>query len=305
MRGKLLAISKWLWMATVVVVAGKYVAENHAELSGSLSSVPSSQIALSFFLLIVGKVLLVGVSRRSIVGTTWFPTFREMFSVCSLTQLAKYIPGGIWHFVGRIGVYRVNGMPLDQAGRAVLVENVWLVSSAFWIGVLFYLPTSLAGRVPPAGILLLEALLVSLWMIGNAVIDRFHRPEATDRRSWLGGLSGLQVGAWVILGLSYWALFPQAEAGRTFFVAVGVFCLAWVGGYAAVFAPGGLGVRELALGFLLSGFIPSSQAVFLAVVHRVVWITVEILLGALAAFGTDLEAYRGRATPGTAEPLKE
>ena len=89
---------------------------------------------------------------------------------------------------------------------------------------------------------------------------------------------------WLVIGLSFWltarALVPVPVKDLTFYL--GSFGAAWVVVLIAIYAPGGLGVREGLLVALLRGRIGTADAVVVAAASRLVFTFVDVTL---AAFG--------------------
>ena len=86
------------------------------------------------------------------------------------------------------------------------------------------------------------------------------------------------IAAWLLIGFSYAMMFPVIDL-RVVGLAIGGFTLSWSVGYLAVFAPGGIGVRELMLSLFFSSTSYAALSPVLATVHRLVWIGTEVLLG--------------------------
>jgi uncharacterized membrane protein YbhN (UPF0104 family) len=292
----LLKWGKGIWVVGVGGVAAVYVAQHFPELSESFRAVPPFQIALSFGFLMAGKLLLVVLSQRSIPLTDWSPGFIEMFRISSVTQLAKYLPGGVWHLVGRMGVYKAKRLSVKQGGKAVFVENLWLATAALGTGLVLFLPDHFQNRLPRAAVVSLVLVIAIGWVLANWIIDRYRKELHAKGSTNALTLTAIQFGAWVLLGLSFWVLFPQPGETIAAPAAIGAFGLAWVVGFAAIFAPGGLAVRELMLGSLLSGILSMNLVVLLAVVHRALWVLIEVIFGTISAFGSDvdLEALKGQ-----------
>jgi hypothetical protein len=108
--------------------------------------------------------------------------------------------------------------------------------------------------------------LVHPRVIGPAVnaLLRFARREPIDlalHGSALWGAVGWPVVSWSLLGLQCWALVVALGGPPlgSLIGAVGGFALAYVAGTVAVFAPGGLGVREAVLGVALAGVIGNTS----------------------------------------------
>lgn len=292
MRASALRIAKWSWVLAVCTAGAIYASQHSEELIAQLQSVPGVRLGLCLGLLILGKLFLVLLSRRSIQVPAWKPSYGEMFFISATTQVAKYLPGGVWHFVGRAGAYRGKGMSLEESGRALFVENVWLSISGFGFGFVFFLPFGVPSTFPRWAVVVGLVLVGLCWWAGLWVLDRLHRPKATDRLSWSSRLVGLQCLVWLSLGSSFWVLLPAASNAQGFLVSVGAFAVSWLVGFLMVFAPGGLGVREAVLGGLMSSLSLSEQSVFYAVVHRLLWVTAELLLAALATSVSEMRPTR-------------
>ena len=69
--------------------------------------------------------------------------------------------------------------------------------------------------------------------------------------------------------------------------------LSYLGGFAAFFAPAGIGVREGLVVALLSPAIGINAALYIALLHRLITAGIDIALGALALL---LHSLRNRET---------
>ena len=90
---------------------------------------------------------------------------------------------------------------------------------------------------------------------------------------------------WLLVGTSFWltalafVAVPTADVPRYF----GAFATAWVVGLVAIYAPGGIGVREAVLVGLLRGKIGSADALVVAAASRLVLTFVD-LVGAAVGY---------------------
>lgn len=296
MKEKAWTALKWLWLVGVLGVAAYYAVKNFDDVQEKLRSFTISSVLLSALLLSAGKLLLAELSRRSVGGESWKPSFRDMFYINSLTQLAKYIPGGIWHFVGRLGVYRANKLDMKGASKAMVVENSWLVVSAFVVGLMMGFPyivrTYVAAPLPQNSQLLHTLallLLVALWISALWLIERVRAWESSSPWVGLFGNLLLQFVIWILIGGSFLALQFEGRDLDYFGLIVGGFCLSWAAGYVTVFAPGGLGAREAVLAAVFSSVIAPQDTLILAAVHRLIWVGTELLLGGCAALALTLQ----------------
>lgn len=274
MRRRILSIAKWAWLALVFGGGLYYVVRNFDTLGPQLSSISPLRLLAAIGLLVAVKLLLVELSRRSVTTVDGAIGWQRMFTINSVSQLAKYLPGGIWHFVGRAGYYRTDHLDLRRITHAMFIENVWLVVSAMAVGAIAFVLHHVTA--PQAA--LQVGLVAAAWLALVFVMFRvFQRPV-----NWLHFLEvmAVQVAVWALSGLSFWVLIGDNELPAL--LAISSFSVAWALGYLAVFAPGGIGVREAALVMLLTGTISAEAAVVYASVHRLLWAGLELALGAIA-----------------------
>jgi glycosyltransferase 2 family protein len=267
-----LNLLKWAWLIIVFGGVIYYVSKNFSNIFEYLESIAPAYLFFSFFFLIIGKLFHVRLSLQSVAEQLWKPDFSEMFYINSQMQLAKYLPGGVWHFVGRFGLYRKNGLNNSQASKSILAENIWLLLSAFFFGAFSFSITQ-ENWLLSMGILL--AWIASIQLTNWLVLKEKYRSMF-----FLVRLLLIQAASWFFFGASFWALlFSINQTAQFFGFAVGTFSISWAAGFVTIFAPSGLGVREVTMTFLLRGLIIAEVAIFYATLHRFVWVVTEIFLG--------------------------
>ena len=69
-----------------------YLVKNLSSILKYLQLLSPQNLMLSAVLLILGKLALVELSRLSLRGQAWYPSFKQMFYINSQMQLAKYLP---------------------------------------------------------------------------------------------------------------------------------------------------------------------------------------------------------------------
>lgn len=200
-------------------------------------------------------------------------TLPEMGTWCR-TQVLRYLPGGIWAPTSRVLV--VKGSAVDRIAT-VAAENVVSLCAALAVGGAAF---ALGGRVSWAALALAPLLPVAAarLSVGRTRLGRRRLVEATA--------TALPAFACYVAG----AVLVQASVSglhRPLLVA-GAAGISWAAGLVVVVAPGGLGVRELAYGGLLSADFGHEDLAAAAVVMRAVTIAAEllILLTAGRAFAT-------------------
>jgi uncharacterized membrane protein YbhN (UPF0104 family) len=212
-----------------------------------------------------------------------------------LANLARYIPGAVWQFAGLAALALEEGISPAAATGAVLVQQLVLLATGLVLALAFA-PSFIQPYAPalsPFGALLASAAGLAALMIAfpmalpplKRYLERVTKrslplPHASAP-SFALYVAGSALG-WVGYGVSFWlfarALFGPAAPGLV--TAGSAFVASYVAGIIAVFAPGGLIVREAALVAALGPTLGGSHAFLLAVASRV-WLTALEILGAL------------------------
>ena len=68
-------------------------------------------------------------------------------------------------------------------------------------------------------------------------------------------------------------------SSETIYFYISTYAIGWLVGYLAIFAPGGIGIRETVLVWILGGFVAPELALIYSSTHRFVIILVEIIMG--------------------------
>ncbi|MCC6612475.1 MAG: flippase-like domain-containing protein [Anaerolineae bacterium] len=280
MMRKLRPVLEWGWFLLLLVGIAAYLANNVATISDQLSSVSVARLALSGSVLAVGYLWVVELLRCSTNYVGWKPTYRHMFYINAMSQLAKYLPGSIWQYVSRAGFYRAGGVSLANATRAIILESIWIVSSSVLVGLV-----ACALYFTQAQLMTVVLALVVVFIAWTGIlfqVTRIYFRQAFWRLTLR--VQVVQLLTWLTLGLSFWLLIPDEGAVKTLPLVIGAFGLAFGAGYVVFFAPGGIGVREIVLIAILTLVIPSEKVIVYAAIHRFIWVVVELLNGLIARF---------------------
>jgi uncharacterized membrane protein YbhN (UPF0104 family) len=235
--------------------------------------------------------LLVAIAAVMGAAVTWNRILRALgvetrprwAGVFLQAQLAKYVPGGVWQYAGRLALSRSEDIPVKAVTMSLPIELAGTVLAGGLLSLLAAGPWGLAAAA------FALASVLSLSALGRA------ETAITAVRRWFGGGDGgggavpralvasliPYVAITALLGVTLWlvadALFGVPWGDLPFYI--GAFSIAWLTGLVAVFAPGGLGVREAILVALLRGRLGTADAVVLATLSRAV-LTIADLLGA-------------------------
>ncbi len=279
-------VFKWIWLLIVFGGVVFYLTNNIKLVIELIKDISILSIVFSILFLVIGKLLITVSSLWAIAGQDWKPPYKKMLHINSVTQLAKYLPGGVWHYFGKLGAYKNNGLTTKQSSKSILLENLWLIISAFCFGLMLNFIwhenfdfTKQAIQNYPFSRELSAILILIVWIIAFWLIDKIGQLKSTNSLLKISKLMLLQGSAWMFFGLSFWVLLPKNLNLETVFSAIGSFAVGWATGFVTVFAPGGLGVREIALSALLKNQYSLEQAALFSGLHRIVWVITELGLG--------------------------
>jgi hypothetical protein len=148
------------------------------------------------------------------------------------------------------------------------------------------LPIELAASIVAAAVF--AFLLLGWWgipVVGAALaITGTLAHELSGRRTSTAltlRAAVLYAAMWPFVGIAFW-LTAHALVHTTWHevpMYTGAFAVAWLAGLAAIYAPGGIGVREAVLVALLRGKLGSADALLVAITSRAVF-TLTDLIGA-------------------------
>lgn len=232
-------------------------------------------------------VLLIQLWRALLVIVSGKPLrFRTAYRISTLSNLGKYVPGKVWTIMGMIYLLQQEGLAASTALASTILHQAFTVIAGA-VFVVIVLGTKIWGDLPAASVVI--GLGLSVVVLYPSVFTRLlnfglklARREPVQIRLSFPLALGLFVGyvlAWVIYGISFWCMMRGLQfGGSPFWEIVAAFGAAYLIGFLALFAPGGLGVREGILTLLLAPYLPTGMAAPVALVSRL-WMTLVELLG--------------------------
>lgn len=260
-------------------------------------------VTASSLLVLVAYAVLVETWRRTVRAWDSDLAWGQAARIWFISNLGRYLPGKVWQ-IGAMGVMaQEHGVSVVASTGSALVINLVNLLAGFGLvlvtGADFF-------EAPRAAIALAAALVVGIFlaprivpllggMASRIVGRRLEVPVLPDRAVWLASIGCVL--AWILYGVAF-QLFVAGVIGHapgrtTSYVAA--FTGSYLAGYIALFAPGGIGVREgsliVALGRL--GLAQGGAAGVISLASRL-WLTVLEVLPGLAFLAVD--ALRGRRT---------
>lgn len=201
-----------------------------------------------------------------------------------LSQLGKYVPGGIWQAAGLVSLGRDAGADLARASTAFVVLAVAQVAGAATVGGIAAiaapdLPTPF--RIAVIAGLGLVIVVHRGWMVAALrlvarVVKRVDVSSVPPQRAILRSYAW-SVAATAAVAVAFTILAQPSHAGFAV-AAVAAFATAWWIGFVAVPFPSGIGIREAVLLGALRGTLGSGVVLGAAVGQRLVSIAAELTL---------------------------
>lgn len=227
---------------------------------------------------------LLRAERHATEGTL-HPTW--LIQVYLRTNLAKYLPGNVWHFYGRIRAVMAAGVGTGIALLSVVMEPLLMAAVALliallgrqqgnwgWqllslIGVLLIIhPRFLNPVLQRAAQLKAKALGNSTVQTSNLMIHRYPLGPLLGELGFLG-LRGLG------FCLTLLALAPIAWDQLP--TVISAFSFAWLLGLIVPGAPGGLGIFEATAIALLGQYYPPGILLSTVALYRLISVLAETL----------------------------
>ncbi|QAY65888.1 lysylphosphatidylglycerol synthase domain-containing protein [Paenibacillus protaetiae] len=261
----------------------------------------SSMALFALFLMLQAGiwVLIVnaaGAAMGSGVKLSWLTGLRIFID----SQFAKYIPGGVWNYAGRVVLATREGMPLAAQFAAILYENVLLVAAAL----AYALVLAVNMHVEPVPLVLVSLMAAGLAYLFYGRITDSVRRVFVKASHWkplgrllakfagssaLAGDSGATLTrhqffrylacflcSHFVMGIAFWLLLSSFGQGHIgLFYAAGTFATSWLLGLLSPL-PGGLGVREGFLVYFISLKLGTDAALQVSVIARLWNIMAEV-----------------------------
>lgn len=278
---------RWGFLLLTVALAAWYVVGNREPLLRAAADLSGGAVALVVALGVL-YVWCTLLAWRAVLADLGSPlSLRSAVAVFGVSQLGKYVPGGVWNVVAAAEVGAGHGVPRSRAAASMLVAVAVSVASGAAVGAVA-LPFVSAGALgawswvvwaaPAVAVVLAPPVLNRLIGLALRVTGR----GTTERPTTWGGLgraAAWSVAGWLVAGLQLWVLCTELglpPTPRTFALATGGWALAWTAGFLVVVAPAGAGVREVVLAAVLAGALPGPAAALAVLVSRVVLTLVDL-----------------------------
>ncbi|MEH1765747.1 MAG: lysylphosphatidylglycerol synthase domain-containing protein [Nostoc sp.] len=293
---------RWIILGGTLFFLGKALKDNWSE----VTAIRIDDVGWAIMAIATGITLLA----HTWAGWIWTWILQELnqpvsspqfIQVYLKTNIAKYLPGNIWHHYGRIVAAKNANIPTGAATLSVLLEPLLMLAAALIIIVLCSSQFAPANTTLVIRILQLLSLAVVLcaihpWFL-NPVIRFLYRLKAKKSatsskptvpfslksyplRPLLGelGFMGLRATGFILTISALGSLNANQIP-----LLLGAFSCAWLLGFVVPGAPGGLGVFEATAYELLRHHFPAALVFSAIALYRLISILAETV-GAMLAW---------------------
>jgi glycosyltransferase 2 family protein len=269
-----------------------------AELHGATIGVSWGEVILSSLVWLAGYLQMIQLWSSSFPWwgsrLPWYKGLR----VFLVTNLARYIPGGVWQFAGLAGMtMAAGGSPVAASLGVILLQICTLATGmALTLSAAPRLLGPWAATLNATEQLVIAVVLIAVLVIAfPRLLPRIRRvaervlkrpvPLPTPPRRAFAIYVIRCAANWLIYGFAFW-LFSRALLGPSrspsVWVAITSYVASYLVGLLAVFAPGGIVVREGAIVALLTPSIGYQAAVILALASRLWQVAIEVAAACIA-----------------------
>lgn len=207
-------------------------------------------------------------------------------------QIAKYLPGNIFHLGGTISLLKKSGIDLRSSFLGLFLQHGLLIIISLFISLPALFNFSNATIISIFLIFVLPIMILLLVRTLNSVrneklqwVKRFT-PTGRSSHLFFTVLFSLLFFLNSALSLTIMQSLLPEQLHFQYFDYLVAFSLSWVAGLLVLGSPGGLGVREVAFVLLLPVGSKISDVTLLIVFQRILWVISDLAAFILAPQAT-------------------
>lgn len=293
------AAAQLVLLAATLWLAGRALASqwDGVRAAAAAAHVAWSWVALASAIVLCTYAALIQSWRMLLSGWGSDLPFGAAVRIWTIGNLGRYLPGKVWS-IGALGLLaKREGVSAIAATGAAILGTLLNIGAGF--GIMALSGARVLGAITPW--LQSVAMVVSAcFVLGTALLPVLLPPVLAWVARWRGlpaqtthlpavtlwQSTMINAASWAAYGLAFAAfakgVAPNVIAAPAMFITI--WTASYLVGYISLFAPGGIGVREVVMsGSLVAlGLAAAPDATFLALASRA-WLTVwEIVPGVLA-----------------------
>lgn len=207
-------------------------------------------------------------------------SLKRAIQITSATRLGRFVPGKVWTFLGQIYLAKRYNVSVHKSTLSVVLSTILSILAAliiFSASLFYFVERGLSNKVYFA-LILFPLCFVALYppvlsRLINLGLKLFKRKPVEFNLHYKFIIKTLIIYSlsWISQGTSFYFLIRSfyPVIPQLWFPLVGAYSFAWIVGFMAFFVPGGLGVREGTLAFLLKFLLPTTIGIMSAILWRI------------------------------------
>lgn len=241
--------------------------------------------------------------RAVVMAFGYSISVRDASHVVFVSQIGKYLPGGVWPIVAGSQLGARAGIPAGVTAITLTAQLLvsLIAGSTVAAGAFLAFPTLAASY----GWLVVLAVAVGVMALLPPVLTRIigfafrllRRKDSLPpiRALPLSAAIGWSLISWACFGVHLWTIVTSLGTFDPGLLplAISGYALAWVAGFLAIIAPAGAGVREAILALVLTNVVAAGSVLGIVLVSRFGLIIVDVVVCLYALATTHIR-------PGTA-----
>ena len=265
-------------------------------LQNQWNEIQDIKVEIRPFYLIISSLLLILIFFLDALG--WHLILNAMghhpspvrsMYVWMISSITRYLPGGIWAYTSRAVMAKELGISLKSSIVSMYIETILLVSSALIVGLpaLLYITDISTNPL----VILLVVPILGLFLHPKVFrIFRFLPGEICQKISSLDLLPAKVTFALYVYYIVFWLLFgavfvcfSQAiypTGIENWIVIASSMAIGFSIGFIVIIFPGGIGIRESTIYFMLLPIFPPTACLIVSIGSRI-WIIIAEILSTL------------------------
>jgi glycosyltransferase 2 family protein len=255
-------------------------------------------ITLSIFIYALFYILIIFSWKLIIKGLGESIQFKDSYIIFGRSQIARYIPGNIFHYVGRHILAKNLRLPNSIIISSIFLESILIIAGSgllaliavlifSWQRIIFF---SVNRLLLFSGIIVFIVFLFLIcikfiprfkkWLINNSLLIEIKTINLKKLFFIIVLVLFIYIFFFIGTGSIIWVLskYFWPKESLSIFIFIGAYPISWVAGFITPGAPGGIGVREIVLITLLKPYLGESKALILSLIFRLITILGDFLL---------------------------
>ncbi len=289
-----------LWVTLFCIIfLGNSIFNNYGKISEQTIDIGTFFILFAGLLVSLLSLVVNAIAWKSIIQWLGYKNENLDLIILFLTSnLLKYLPGGVWHFVERIRLLKKNVDP-EKAFISVLIEPFFMIVGAlFWVALgRFHVWISIACLLPFLAFMRggRKSLIIQLNRIKFSLIQRTkNKGLLEDYEMNINSFSheypffplSMEIFFIALRFGAFWLCLSAFSLENIFdiFYWCGLFSVAWIIGLVVPSAPGGVGIFEAFLLLIIGSEVSESGLISALLFYRFIVSAADLIAALLAQY---------------------